>query len=78
MVIYWEPHYCPRTEILFGAQWLESEKVRGHIITMRRNNLVWYGSLYKMSTDQNGAKPNYWVINQMIAEDIRVGNLSRY
>lgn len=78
MIIYWEPHYCPRTETPFLSQWLESEKVGGHILTMRRNNLVWYGSLYKMSTSGSRTKPNYWVINCMTGQDIRAGYLSSY
>lgn len=46
LVIYWEPHNFPRTEIPFLAQWLESERIKGRIFTTRRNNLVWFGSIY--------------------------------
>lgn len=74
MVIYWEPHNCPRTETPFLAQWLESEKVGGHVLTMRRNNLVWYGSLYK----ENDENRKYRAIRIMSGVDVRAWCLSRH
>lgn len=71
MIVYWEPHNFPRTEMPFFAKWLESGKIKGLILTLRRNNLVWYGSKYKWYLRENSRNFDYWAINAMPGEDIR-------
>lgn len=44
-VIYWEPHEFPRNEMQFLGKWLESDLINGCTIIMRRNGLVWFGSI---------------------------------
>lgn len=53
MIVYWEPHLCPREELPILAKWLESEKVGGTTLITRRNNVVWYGSNFKTYNGTN-------------------------
>lgn len=65
MLIYWEPHNTPKTEMSLLARWLESEKVGGYILATRRNNIVWYGSRYKVNMTESDVNHNYWAVNFM-------------
>ncbi len=64
-LIYWEPHNTPKTEMSLLARWLDSGKVGGYILATRRNNIVWYGSRYKVNMAESDANHNYWAVNFM-------------
>ena len=61
-LIYWEPHNTPKTEMSLLARWLDSGKVGGYILATRRNNIVWYGSRYKVNMAESDANHNYWAV----------------
>ena len=44
LIIYWEPHFISRNAFPFFALWLEDERINGHTIVLRRNQIVKAGS----------------------------------
>jgi len=46
-IIYWEPHFLQRAQFTYLASWLESDKFKGYSLVVRRDNLVWVGSICK-------------------------------
>ncbi len=62
LVIYWEPHFVSREEFPFFALWLEDEKVDGHTIILRRNNIVRTGSACARRLDKWNPPSAYQVM----------------
>lgn len=62
LVIYWEPHFVSREEFPFFALWLEDEKVDGHTIILRRNNIVRTGSACARMMDKWSPPSAYQVM----------------
>lgn len=56
-IIYWEPHFIDRDVFPFFALWLESGRIDGQTVVLRRDNIVRTGSACKRKSEGHWGNP---------------------